>query len=1440
MTLAPFPEPRTAHPGSLSSAARRFAVAQRLADRLILGGALTRQHLTATMTDAFGATDHAGAWSMRDAYDALEAAQVLALKRASGSPLDLADPAEILAALKALETRLPTQTYRSERQVDFQQFSTPVSLAWLAALAARIKGDDIVLEPSAGTGMLLPDALRKGAVLHLNERDPQRAALLAAITGQHVTSYDGALINDSLDRTVRPTVILINPPFSRSEGVGRDRHAGARHLRSALLRLQPGGRGVAILPASFTADGPGRAGYAAVCEVVSPRAEIDLPPDIYAKHGTSARVRMLVFDKGWHGDSVRIAVDTAADALGQILALPDRLPPSPPLPPAPPTLAKPACTRRTAGGLFSRSATPRAITPPQVEHPDHEVRPVHYDLRATPLPMGEPVGIFAPWRLARIDIPNVAAHPDALVESLAMASVLPPAPAYQPTFPDSTFKALSAAQLEAVIHAGEAFERDIPGRYVLNKAGDELIENADGDVYRQGYFIGDGTGVGKGREAASCIMDQWCRGRRRHVWISLSSPLLHDARRDWSALGGLPIDIQPIDAIPLGQAIDMSSGILFLTYAALRSVRDKGASRLDQILAWLGEDFDGLIVLDESHALANAAPGSSDFGDAVASQQGIAGLRLQNALPRARILYISATGATTPANLGYAARLGLWGAETAFANRTRFIASMEKGGIAAMEVVSRDLKATGLYTARSLSFDGLEYEPLEHRLSPAQIEIYDQYADAWSLIHRNLAEALKATNVVDRIGGHSLNGQARGAALSRFESSRQRFFSQVLIAMKMPTLLKAVEHELSLGHAAVIQLVSTAEALLDRRIAALSPDDHASLDLDLSPTQMLVDYLANAFPVRQMEVYKDNSGETRSRPKYDADGNPVICQEAVRSRDGLIERLCSLPPVATALDELIRHFGTDKVAEVTGRSRRIVTDRSGRQKIERLSANARIAETEAFMDATKPILVFSGAGGTGRSYHSDRNSKSAGRRRVHFLLEPGWRASAAIQGLGRTHRTNQASAPIFRPVTTDCRGERRFISTIARRLDALGALTRGQRQAGSQNLFDPADNLESDYAKDALNQWYHLLYENKLASTTLAEFTAMSGLVLTTGEGGALLEKLPPIQRWLNRLLALRIATQNAIFEEFFALIQARIDAAREAGTIDVGVETIKAAKVELLSDITIYRDPVSGAETRLQKLDLHLRRSVTSFDRLMAVWGGTDEIAYLRNSRSRRVALRVPSWSVMDDEGRPVPMCHLVRPTGQDRTPFESLARSAWQRIGREQFETLWQAEAIEARDRLDRETVHMATGLLLPVWHKLPDDDVRVWRVVDEVSGESRLGRIISAEALDDTAASFNVAEQVTRSPAEIVAAASASDGVAIPGLAEGRLLRARVNGQPRIEIRGYPADRLDWLKSLGGFTEIISYRTRLFLPPDKAEAIVGGIMARQPVQPGARLGA
>ncbi|MGB3928369.1 MAG: strawberry notch family protein [Sphingobium sp.] len=1364
---------------------------------------------------------------MRDAYDALEAAQVLLLKSTAPSVgLDL-DGEDVFAALRRFERALPTQSYRSEQQIEMQQFSTPISLAWLAAQAARIAKDDHLLEPSAGTGMLAVHALRAGARLTLNERDPNRAALLGKLLGQQVTVHDAEFINDLLGSGVVPSVVLMNPPFSRSEGRGKDRFAGARHLRAALLRLAPGGRCVAIMPPSFAADGTAASGYAVVCETVMPRVEITILGNPYAKHGTGIAIRLIVFDKGWTGATERhIArtIDEAAVIVRNIpprLALPEPEPPAPAVIPLKPRKTAPPSPAAIFGGLQRR-----VLTTPDRIAASSSAKSLAYSIRDTPLPAGDPVGHYAPWRPARIEIEGARPHPDQLVESVAMASVLPPAPSYRPMLQDHAFAALSDAQLETIIHAGEACERDLPGTFSPNKAGDQLREDQEGAVYRTGFFIADGTGVGKGREGAGIILDQWNRGRRRAIWISRSSALIEDARRDWSALGGVPIDIQPLDAFPLGEKIGMDSGILFLTYATLRSQRHDRASRLQQLLDWVGPDFDGVILLDESHALGNAAGTETEFGAAKGSEQGLAGVRLQIALPRARVIYVSATGATKPDNLSYAARLGLWGPGTAFQDRDAFLSAMEEGGITAMEIVARDTKAMGLYTARALSFAGVEYDPLEHKLTPAQIEIYDAYADAWAVVHRNLDAALKAANIIDRASGRTLNAMAKGSALSRFESSKQRFWSALLISMKMPTVFDAIEAELTAGNVAVVQLVSTAEAILDRRLAELSPQERAHLDLELSPRATLIDYLKNAFPTQQMRVFAASDGSLRSEPMRDEAGNMVECTEAIATRDALIEELCAMPPVPAALDALLAHFGTGQVAEVTGRSRRIVIGGDGSQKLERRSARSNIAETQAFMDGRKPILVFSDAGGTGRSYHADLGCRTADKRRIHFLLEPGWRADVAIQGLGRTHRTNQRIPPVFRPVTTDCKGERRFISTIARRLDSLGALTRGQRQTGGQNLFDPADNLESDYAREALTQWYHLLHAGKLSSANLNDFQAMTGLKLID-EAGALLEKLPPIQRWLNRILALRIATQNAIFDEYMGLIQARVDAAREAGTLDVGVETIRAERVAIRSEHTLRTDPVTGAETRLLRLELHLRPPVMHWKRLMQIWEGTLELAFLRNRRSKRIALQVPSWSITDEEGRIIPMCQLVRPTGATRMHEAALWNSHWERIDREDFQRLWEAEAIEAENKVDIETVNVATGLLLPVWHKLPQDDVRVWRI-DDGDGMSILGRLIPPAAVAELELAFGLDGTIELSAADLCSAAQKGSGIPIPGLGGATLVVALVNGTRRLEIRNYRPDDRERLKARGAFSEVIAYKTRLFIPADRSHEVVEAILA------------
>ncbi|MFA6031671.1 MAG: SLOG family protein [Myxococcota bacterium] len=226
-----------------------IAAAKAVADTLARNGSLQRNTLLWVMEQAYGGSSADGRWSLRDAYDMLELAQVMHLAKA-----DLPSaPNDCLAALTELVANLPTHTVRSEEQIELQQFSTPAPIAYLATLAARIAPTDLVLEPSAGTGLLAVFARRAGARLVLNEIDPARAEMLAAaFPGVAVTRHDAELIHDLLPPTIRPTAVLINPPFSRSVGRHADPLAALRHLRAALLRLGAGGRCAAILPDRIT------------------------------------------------------------------------------------------------------------------------------------------------------------------------------------------------------------------------------------------------------------------------------------------------------------------------------------------------------------------------------------------------------------------------------------------------------------------------------------------------------------------------------------------------------------------------------------------------------------------------------------------------------------------------------------------------------------------------------------------------------------------------------------------------------------------------------------------------------------------------------------------------------------------------------------------------------------------------------------------------------------------------------------------------------------------------------------------------------------------------------------------------------------------------------------------------------------------------------------
>ena len=1443
-----------------------FAAARALLPVLEAGRALDAATLRDAMTEAFGATDAGGGWVWKDAYEAAEAACVLFLQR-YGRGMRRAcaadGPRRMLAMLEAVAALEPSHTRRSEEQVRLQQFSTPLPLAWAALQAAAIQPGDIVLEPSAGTGMLAVMAEcalddRASGALHLNEYAQTRARLLTRLFPQAVvTAFNAESIADRL-RDVRPTVVLMNPPFSATPGVDRSRRdADLRHVRSAASMLPPGGRLVTITSAHCVlGDAVGRLDPPARCVFT-----MAIDGRAYARRGTGFDTRLTVLDRG-AGPAVELdgtaRAANAAELLDAVIAQVPKRQPIAPLPagPARDLFGKPVAPKP------DKRRGPKTVSTPETRQ-SRDWGPVS-ELIVETGPV-EPAadagsadtGPYAPWRPGAVRVPGAVEHPTPLVQSAAMAAVPHPVPAYRPLLPERvvTHGLLSDAQLESVVLAGEAHARHLAAEYRIgsqwetvhrckleddgNDDGEEVdtsLVTQDGETlsepvrFRRGWMLGDGTGCGKGRQVAAIILDNRLRGRKKALWLSQSDKLLEDARRDWTALGGLESDVIPLGNFRQDMEIPLDAGILFATYATLRSPSRQGKpSRLEQIVEWLAgsldEDdrhaFDGVVVFDESHAMANAAGSKSERGETKPSQQGRAGLRLQNALPDARIAYVSATGATTVPGLAYAGRLGLWAAgETPFEKRTDFVSAMEAGGVAAMEVVARDLKALGLYQARALAYDGIEVDILEHPLSPEQRRIYDAYAGAFKVIHANIEEALKATGIVQ--GEDTLNRNAKAAALSAFESTKQRFFGHLLTGMKCPSTIRAIDADLAAGKSAVIQLVSTGEALMERRVADIPASEWDDLNIDLTPRDAILSYLMHAFPVQLQEPFTDDGGNLLSRPARDDDGNPVICKEAEDRRDALIEKLAALPPVPTALDQIVQHFGHEAVAEVTGRSRRIlrIADAKGeRLALRSRPASANLAETAAFMDGGKRILVFSMAGGTGRSYHADLSCGNT-ERRIHYLLEPGWRADQAIQGLGRTHRTHQASAPLFRPVTTDVKGERRFIATIARRLDSLGAITRGQRDSQSAMggsdaaLFRESDNLESVYARAALRQFYGALWRGSIEGWNLERFEKATGLKLAWE--GNLKEDLPPMPRFLNRLLALPIAEQNQLFAELESRIAANIEQAIEAGSYEVGVETVTADSLAIAGRETLYEHPGTGAATELVEIVRRDRLAPLSAESALEIGerdpGPDGKPRLAINARSKRAAVVLPAASRMLDDGGVRERVRLIRPATAEAIARAELDASNWRRADEARWRPVWDAE-IAGLPSHRESRFWLATGLLLPVWDRLPEENMRVRRLTSD-DGIALIGRVLDAEQVRAVRQGFGLNGGPAMTGAEAFEAVMGR-GNAL-ALANGwRLARRRLMGADRIEIEG-PADTdMDALKRMGCTVEIVSFRARIFAP-------------------------
>lgn len=1471
-------------------------------NQLSEGKKFTSQELQEAANKAYGGTMAEGKYDVKAMTDAMElGVNQYIIDTVSKAQSDFNAP-EAKKAVESIDeitsdilSMIPTQTKRSEEQISLQQFSTPPNIAYLASWVANIDKSDTVLEPSAGIGGLASFAKADGAKVYVNELSESRLDMLKQLPFDGFFKENAEQIHNILPDSVSPSVVLMNPPFSSTGGRTKNSTKNAiPHIEQALLRLQDGGRLVAIVGKGMADDTPTfRNWYNELRKTYDIRANVGINGENYRKYGTTFDVQMLVIDKtgpqkgktitGNYDDLREIPqlleevrndrnrkdqqLGTGTDNKTDNGAVVSETRPETDLAGTvsandigrsndkhvaeqssggqrpvrgnressdekPGNVQKTdAGIERNGGGVLDSAVQDNTEKPKNVSVSEPESglgRDVSTERMGTDKRSsggdnaGNPVnkkpknkkasesddGVYASYTTAPLTVKGAKKHPAPLVESSAMSAVSSPELHYVPKLDKKIIESgsLSDAQLENISYAGQSHEQVLP------------------DGKRKGYFIGDGTGVGKGRQLAGIILDNFNQGRTKAVWVSAKKELFEDAIRDWSDLGGDPDKVfNYTNATTRKKLPSMNDGILFVTYDTLKGgSKDKGENKgtrhIDVIEKWLGDDFDGVIVFDESHKMANLKPTKKGFGKTKASEIAIAGNKLQNDMKNARVVYASATGATNIENLAYAQRLGLWGEGTQFADEEDFITKIGSSGIAAMELVARDMKAMGVYLARSISYDGVEYTQLQHKLTPDQKYMYNTMSEGWQVVLQNFDKAMQIT-------GSAKNSQVKRAR-GQIYGSMQQFYNQVLSSMSMPSVISDIEKELSAGHSCVIQIVNTNEAAQDRAVSESKERGDTDLEnLDITPRQLITGYVQNAFPVQQYENYIDEKGNEQSRPVVDSKGNPVLNKQAVAMREELLAKINDISIPEGPLDMLINHFGAENVAEITGRSSRVVnkTDKNGnihKELESRNSAKANIAETRAFQDGKKRILVFSSAGGTGRSYHADKRAINQ-QKRIHYVLQPGWQASEAVQGFGRTHRSNQVDTPIFKLISTDVMGHKRFVTSIARRLDQLGALTKGQRQTGS-GVFGEKDNLESPLSSEALRTFYKRLGTGSISGVNSDSIFRKLGLYEKFHDeyGNFKLNDSvsTDIPMFLNRILALDVDSQNKVFEAFEEIRQSYYDEAIEAGTLDMGMENVKADKVDIENDSTVYTDPSTGAETRYIQAKVYNKPTVIktledakaykpNFQGIVRMEDGSVRAVYRIADQTNAMGIVQKRYRLQGASGSVVNTMNAKNlETRTEKVP-ETEWKDAWK-------------EAVKSVPEYDESELHMITGALLPIWNKLPTEGTTKAMRITASDGTQYLGRIIPPKQIDAVLRGLGVKGTSVKkeySGTDLYSAIMDKAQVAVfNGMYGGTLTvaRRRVSGENRLEVSG---GNLFSLKNKypGVFSETIQYKTRYFIP-------------------------
>ena len=702
------------------------------------------------------------------------------------------------------------------------------------------------------------------------------------------------------------------------------------------------------------------------------------------------------------------------------------------------------------------------------------------------------------------------------------------------------------------------------------------------------FIIGDMTGIGKGRQAASLIRYAKKQGQVP-VYFTKTAGLLSDVYRDLVDIGSPDLRPFVFGSAKEATITDSEGNVVFdlPSKSEVKRVLDyiekngKLPDEYDYVLTTYSQVSNGVYEFDEDgnrkerklakgKSFGAAALSGQKRRDAIEKLMGNAYLILdeshtaggnsgqgnyfQHIIQKAKnVTFFSATFAKRPDNMPiYALRTAM---NEGGMKASDLIDAVKRGGATLQEIMSQTLTQCGQMIRRERDMTGvtIDWKAIDDpERVQEQREQYDSIIGLFNDIinfqkkyvsgyvdERNIELADIQSTMDIKKGTESL-----GIKNQPFASKAFNTVQQVLLSLKAKSAAERAIDYLKQGMKPVIALNNTNESqtgnlALGEEMDA--PDLGTSLKKGLEGTLRY--------------TKKDAKDNTESGYfKLEDLGEEAV--EAYHELEKKIEQTStglSLSPIDVIKNELQK--AGYKVGELTGRQTEFVYNENGTvTKVKRADTDKKKLARE-FNDGQIDALILNKSAATGISLHASSKYKDQ-RKRVMIVAQQQLDVNDEVQMRGRIDRTGQVLRGAYEYVVSLIPAEQRLLMMFKAKLKSLDANTTSS-QKSKFNEMDVAD-ITNKYGDKVVREYMaeHLDLYSRMADPFGWEESYGDGLVdvdklasmTKNNEPGADASKL------LGRMALLKVSEQEKMLQEIGELYANEIQRLNDMGENDLEI----------------------------------------------------------------------------------------------------------------------------------------------------------------------------------------------------------------------------------------------------------------------------------------------